>query len=677
MKAYKLQNLTCAHCAATIEDRLSKLESVLAVRLQFATLDLHVDTTDLDDVKRTIASIEPEVRLVEPEAPALEPLAARWPVLLGATLVLAALLVAQALGWEGGVWTQAALAGVYLVAGWAVLKAAFLNLLRGHVFDENFLMSLATLAAWVVGAGAESASVMVFYQWGEILQGRAVERSRRSLGALLAARPRAARVVDQEGLREMSPDVVVPGTVFEVRAGELVPLDGIIVEGTGLVDTASLTGETVPVSVAPGSEVSAGTVSLGILRLKSLRPFSESVWAGIVASVDEALARKAPLDRFITRFARTYTPTVLVLAIFLFGTLALVGLSWHDALYRSLVLLVISCPCALVVSIPLTYLAAIGAASRKKLLIRDAGALDRLARVNAAAFDKTGTLTEGKPRLKALVPAEGTSEDRLRSVLDVGFAASSHPLAKTWGSAQAAADAVESKGQGVTFSFGGGTAAMGRRSFLKAQGFPGVPSGEDAATTVHAAAGSGYLGRVDFEDPAKADTPAALQELRSLGVQPLALLSGDTPAVVSAWGQRWGVTAQGGLLPQDKLAFVDRWESEGRRTLYVGDGLNDAPVLARASVGASLGAGASAAAIETADVAVLDSSPLQAARLVRLGRRTRGILYQNIGLALGLKALFMVLGGLGLAGLWEAVFADVGVALLAVANSLRAARNLS
>jgi Cd2+/Zn2+-exporting ATPase len=557
------------------------------------------------------------------------------------------------------------------------LKAAFLNLFRGRVFDENFLMSVATLAAWAVGAGAESASVMIFYQWGEFLQDRAVERSRRSLGALLADRPRVVRLVESGEFRETAPETADVGAEYEVRTGEQVPLDGIVLDGQGLVNTASLTGETLPVSVEVGSEIAAGSVSLGVFRLRSVRPFAETAWAGIVASVDQALAQKAPLDKFITRFARTYTPAVLVLALTLFAVLAAVGLPWHDALYRSLVLLVISCPCALVVSIPLTYLAAIGAASRQGLLVRDAGALDRLARIDAAAFDKTGTLTEGKPSIHAVVPAAGVPEARLRAVLDSGFGASSHPLARVWTTAQAAQGAVEIKGQGVTFQRDGDRAAIGRRSFLAAQGFPGIPEVEDAATTVHAADPRGYLGRVDFADSAKTDTPAALNTLRSLGLRPLALLSGDAPSVVSAWGRSWGIEAQGGLLPQDKLDFVDRWESEGRRTLFVGDGLNDAPVLARASVGASLGAGASAAAIETADVAILDPSPLQVPRLIRLGRRTRSILYQNIGLAIGLKALFMILGGLGLAGLWEAVFADVGVALLAVANSLRAARNLS
>lgn len=677
MKAYKLENLTCAHCAATIEETLKRMEGVRDVRLQFATLDLHLDADDLDAVRAVIADIEPGVTVVDPLA-TVAPAPTRFPAWLFLALgsaLLAALLVGETFwGWEG--WaTTLAFALLYAAAGWPVLKTAFLDLSKGRWFDENFLMAAATLAAWVVGAGAEAVSVMIFYQWGEYLQDRAVESSRRSLGSLLAARPRVARVVEGENLVERSPDAVAAGTEYEVRAGEQVPLDGVVLAGVGSVDTGALTGESLPRAVEPGSEVAAGAINLdGVLRLRATRPFAESAWAGIVSSVDEALAKKAPLERFITRFARVYTPGVLALALLLFVGLTLFGVAWHDSLYRSLVLLVISCPCALVVSIPLTYLGAIGAASRQGLLVRDAGALDRLARVDAAAFDKTGTLTEGRPRVRSVV-AVGSDEE-LRSVLDRGFAASSHPLARAWdGSGSAPEGAVETRGQGVVFPWKDAMAVLGRRSFLAAQGVPGVPDDVDADTTVHAGTSLGYLGRVNFEDPAKAETADALAEVRALGVRPLALLSGDVPAVVSEKGRAWGMDeVHGGLLPADKLSFVERWESEGKKVLFVGDGMNDAPVLARASVGVSLGAGASAAAIETADVAILDGSPRQVARLLRLGRRTKEILYQNIALALGLKALFMVLGGLGLAGLWEAVFADVGVALLAVANSLRAGR---
>jgi Cd2+/Zn2+-exporting ATPase len=593
------------------------------------------------------------------------------------TGILAGLLVAGAFGWTGGWVATAIYAVLYLVTGWPVIRLAVRNLLQGQVFDENFLMALATAAAWFVAAGAEAASVMVFYRWGEFLQDRAVIRSRRSLGALLAARPRVVRVIASDSTTNRDPSEVPPGTVFEVRSGEQIPLDGEVLSGTGSVDTAALTGESLPRGVGPGDEVQAGTLNLdAVLRIRSSRPFSESLWSGILASVDLALQKKAPLERFVTRFARTYTPAVLVLATALFAVLVLVGLPWQDSLYRSLVLLVISCPCALVISIPLTYLGAIGAGSRKGLLIRDAGALDRLARVNASAFDKTGTLTEGHPRVKSLVPAR--TEAELRACLDAGFAASSHPLGRAWGSGSPApSDAVETRGQGVVFVLAGQRCAVGRREFLVGQGFTGVPEAEDLATVVHAASAAGYLGRVEFEDPAKADSAGALADLRTLGLSPQALLSGDAPVVVSAWGKTWAVDeARGGLLPGDKLDFVDGWETEGKRVLFVGDGMNDAPVLARATVGVSLGAGASAAAIETADVAVLDGSPRQIPRLVRLGRRTRKLLYQNIVLALGIKAVFFVLGGLGLAGLWEAVFADVGVALLAVANSLRAARSL-
>ena len=677
MKSYKLQNLTCAHCASVIEETLGSLKTVKSVRLQFATLDLHIEGSDLEEVRRVVGQIEPEVQVVDPTtevAAAPQKSSFPWALTLS-TVTLVSLLVSESfLGFRGWLpWSAFAL--VYAVAGWTVLRTAVLNLSQGRFLDENFLMTVATMAAWVVGAEAEAASVMVFYQWGEWLQDRAVERSRRSLSALLASRPRNVRVLSEGASEDRDPDTVETGTIFEVRAGEQIPLDAVVLVGVGSVDTSGLTGESLPHSVEPGSTVDAGSINLdGVLHLKALRPFGESIWAGIVASVDRALANKAPLDRFITRFAQVYTPAVLTLALLLFLGLMIGGIPWQDSLYRSLVLLVISCPCALVVSIPLTYLGAIGAASRKGLLVRDAGALDRLARVDAAAFDKTGTLTEGRPRVREIVAVRGQEE--LHDVLDHGFAASSHPLARAWEPQSQAPEGTEVRGQGVSFFWKGQRAAIGRRSFLASQGFSGIPEGDDVVTTVHAATESGYLGRVDFEDPPKADTPTALAELRALGITSHALLSGDSPRVVEDWGRAWGLEARGGLLPEDKLSFVAKWEDAGRRVLFVGDGLNDAPVLARASVGVSLGAAASVAAMETADVAVLDSSPRQVARLVRLGRRTRTLLYQNIVLALGLKGVFMVLGGLGLAGLWEAVFADVGVALLAVANSLRAGKSL-
>ncbi len=681
MRTYKLENLSCAHCAASIEQALEGLECVQSARLQFATLDLHLDTTDLDQVKKTIESIEPGVRLLEGKDPLPQANShlewTRWLILAGGSLALTALLVAQALGWKAQLLADLAYGVLYVGLGWSVLRTATLNLVRGRVFDENFLMSVATLAAWVVGAGAEAASVMIFYQWGEALQEHAVGRSRRSLGALLASRPRLVRVVEAgQETHELVPEEVPAGTVFEVRAGEQIPLDGVVLSGVGSVDTSALTGESLPRTVEAGVEVSAGFLNGdGVLRLRSLRPFSESVWAGVVSSVDQALAKKAPLDRFITRFARSYTPAVLALALLLFLSLTLVGLAWQESLYRSLVLLVISCPCALMVSVPLTYLGAIGAASKKGLLIRDAGALDRLAKVNAAAFDKTGTLTKGKLQVKQVLPS-GPPES-LRAFLSAGFSASSHPLSKAWGTVGTAPEkASEFPGQGVVFTLGGVRAAIGSRQFLAQQDFPGIPAEEDSTTTVHAANEHGYLGRVEFEDAAKPDASSALAELKSLGIHPLAMLSGDSPREVERWGSLWGLEARGGLLPDDKSAFVQEWTRQGKQVVFVGDGLNDAPVLACASVGVSLGAGASAAAMETADVAILDTSVRQVGRLVRLGRRTRVILYQNIGLALGLKAVFLVLGGMGLAGLWEAVFADVGVALLAVANSLRAAKPL-
>lgn len=575
----------------------------------------------------------------------------------------------------------------YALCGYDVLRQMLRNIMRGDIFNEFTLMGGATIAAIALGQLPEAVGVMLFYRIGEFMQERAAGNSRRSVKALLAARPTTAHeLLDDGATRDVSPEDLGPGSRILVRPGEKIPLDGTVLEGESQVDASPLTGESVPVRLSPGGQVHAGTINLnGALTVEVTAPFAESSIARILEMVENAAARKAPTERFITRLARWYTPAVSGLALLVAVLPPLFGLgSFQEWIYRALVLLVISCPCALLISIPLGYFGGIGAASRRGILIKGGAVLDNLRDIRVAAFDKTGTLTEGVFEVNAVLPMPSVSREELLSVAALAESRSNHPIARSVLRAALAAglgtekDAAvsamrEIPGKGVEVTADGAQVLAGNAALLEAYNITPLPV-DIPGSVVQVARDGRALGALVVSDRIKPQAPGALEALRRLGVDVLAMLTGDRQSQARPVAKELGLDVlKADLLPEDKASALEAL-GPTRQTLMVGDGINDAPVLATAGVGVAMGGLGSEAAIETADVVILDDNPQRLPELLRIARRTRRIVWENIVLALGIKGLFMGLGIVGLSGLWEAVFADVGVALLAVLNASRAGR---
>ncbi|NCB22522.1 MAG: heavy metal translocating P-type ATPase [Deltaproteobacteria bacterium] len=584
----------------------------------------------------------------------------------------------------------------YILCGYEVLSVGLKSILKGDFFNEFTLMGGATIAAIALGQLPEAVGVMLFYCVGEFVQERAAGRSRRSIKALLAARPSIAHEMLPDGTtRDVEPEALGPGSHILVRPGEKIPLDGAVLEGESQVDTSPLTGESVPQRIAPGSRVLAGTINLNAaLRVEVTTAFADSSIARILEMVENAVARKAPTERFITRMARWYTPAVTGIALLVAVLPPLFGLGpFSQWIYRALVLLVISCPCALLISIPLGYFGGIGAASRRGILIKGGAVLDSLRDIRVAALDKTGTLTEGVFEVNAVLPAPGISEEELLAAAALAESRSNHPIARSvLRAAQnrgiATDDACltgmeEMPGMGVVASITTNTDAAtatattellaGNAALLTSRGLTPVEV-NIPGSVVQVAKGGKLLGALVVADRLKPQSPQAIEALRHLGVQHIAMLTGDREEQARPVAQQLKLDSlRAGLLPEDKAGALEAL-GPVKNTIFVGDGINDAPVLATAGVGVAMGGLGAEAAIETADVVILDDNPARLPELLRIARRTRAIVWQNIVMALGIKGLFMALGIVGLSGLWEAVFADVGVALMAVLNAARAGK---
>ena len=571
----------------------------------------------------------------------------------------------------------------YGVIGWDVLWRAGRNLTRGQIFDEHFLMSLATIGALAIGEYPEAVFVLLFYQVGELFQSCAVGRSRRSIAALMDIRPDTARVERDGALEEVDPDEVSSGDVIVIKPGERVPLDGVILEGSSALDTAALTGESLPRSVSPGADVISGCINLtGLLRVQVTKPFEESTVARILELVENASGRKARAEAFITKFARYYTPAVVVAAVLLalIPPLFFQG-GWGDWLGRACSFLVISCPCALVISVPLAFFGGIGGASRAGILIKGGNYLEALANTETVVFDKTGTLTRGVFNVTAIHPEQEREADLLE-LAALAESWSDHPIAHSIREAYGAeldtsrvTGVEERSGRGVQVQVDGRTVCVGNDTLMEEIGIAWHPC-HQVGTTVHVAVDGVYMGHLVISDQVKEDAADAIRALRACGVRKTVMLTGDAQAVGEDVARRLGldeVHAQ--LLPADK---VDRVEDLLRQTsprgalAFVGDGINDAPVLSRADIGIAMGALGSDAAIEAADVVLMDDKPSKIALAIRIARKTRSIVRQNIVFALGVKFLVLGLGAFGLANMWEAVFADVGVSVIAILNSMRA-----
>ncbi len=572
----------------------------------------------------------------------------------------------------------------YFVIGWDILWKAVRNIAHGQVFDENFLMCIATIGALVLGEYAEAVGVMLFYQVGELFQSYAVGRSRRSIAQLMDIRPDSANVERDGQIVQVDPDEVAVGEVIVVRPGEKVPLDGVVLEGSSALDTAALTGESAPRDVAPGGELLSGCVNLtGLLKVRVTKEFGQSTVAKILDLVENASSKKAKAENFITKFARYYTPAVVIGAVLLAVIPSLVTGQWGVWVHRALIFLVISCPCALVISIPLSFFGGIGGASARGILVKGGNYLELLAQTETVVFDKTGTLTRGVFELSALHPAPGVSQEELLEAAALAECHSSHPIAQSlrraWGrdiDPGRTESVREVPGHGVSAQVDGTQVLAGNDKLMAREGIPCLPC-SDTGTLVYVAREGKYLGCAVISDQVKQTAPAAIAALKARGIRTV-MLTGDSHAVGQAVAGQLGldeVHAQ--LLPADK---VDRLEdllahkSPKGVLAYVGDGVNDAPVLSRADVGIAMGGIGSDAAIEAADVVLMDDDPAKLIQAMDIARKCLRIVRENIVFALAVKGLFLILGALGVASMWEAVFADVGVAVIAILNASRMLR---
>lgn len=595
-----------------------------------------------------------------------------WPrLMLAAVLLAAGLLTSDAV-------CILCFAAAYLLAGYDILLSALGNIRQGHIFDENFLMAVASLGAMLMGEYAEGVAVLFLYQVGEWFQDQAVDRSRASITALMDLRPDHATLLDHGTPRTVSPEQVAVGSLILIRPGEKVPLDGVVTEGASSLNTVALTGESLPRDAAVGDRVISGSVNLsGLLTVRVESVYSESTVSKILHLTEESGQHKAQTEKFITRFARVYTPAVCLAAVLLAVLPSLFDGQWMVWIRRALTFLVISCPCALVISVPLTYFSGIGGASRKGVLIKGANHLETLAKLDTAVFDKTGTLTKGSFTVTEVCPVQGTAAELLE-LAALAECSVTHPIGKSllaaWGKEidHARLGTVqETAGHGVMAQVDGRTVHAGNAKLMTSLGFD-VPEAAQTGTIVHVAADGLYRGYIVIADEVKPTARQAMDALKEMGVRRLAMLTGDRQAVADDMAMRLGLTdVHAQLLPQDKVARLESMLGSGA-VAYVGDGINDAPVLRRADVGIAMGGMGSDAAMEAADVVLMDDDPVKLPLAIRLARRTMGIVRQNIVFALGVKAIVMVLGAMGIANMWIAVFADVGVAMLAILNAMRA-----
>ncbi|OIQ12649.1 heavy metal translocating P-type ATPase [Neomoorella thermoacetica] len=694
---YTLAGLDCASCAAKIEQELRKIKGLEGVTVNFASQSVELPPELAVAAQEAISRVEPGVRLVEqgdrrPAAAEEEGEEKRTLYLIVAAGLLLGVgfLFNQQLHRTPYAWAEyAVLLAAYLLVGGPVIQTAFRNLVRGQVFDENFLMSVATLGAIAIHRLPEAGAVMLFYAVGEYFQERAVNRSRRSITALLDIRPDYANLKVNGETRQVRPEEVAVGQLIIVKPGERVPLDGEVLEGTSFVDTSALTGESVPRKVEAGEKVLAGMVNTqGLLTVRVTKPYAESSVARILELVENAAGRKAPTEQFITAFSRYYTPAVVfgALAVAVVPPLVIPGATFSEWIYRALVLLVISCPCALVISVPLGYFGGIGGASRRGILIKGANFLDALAGLHTVVFDKTGTLTRGVFRVTRVVPYNGFSAEELLSLAAHAEAFSTHPIARSIQEAygrEIPPDVVgeyqEIAGHGISAVVGGKRVLAGNDRLMHREGIAHDVCDLEG-TGVHVAVDGTFAGYIIISDELKPDAKEAIARLKELGVKQTIMLTGDEESVARRVAESLGLDAYfAELLPEDKVTKVEELaaclaERRKQKLAFVGDGINDAPVITRADVGVAMGALGSDAAIEAADVVLMEDKPSRLATAVEIARYTGRIVRQNVVLALGVKAFFLALGAYGVATIWEAVFADVGVTLVAIFNASRTLR---
>ncbi len=689
MEKYNLRNLDCASCAATIEESLMKLDEVKFVSVSFATASMTIDTDNFEKVINKIKEVEPDVELEDASKEntrvPVNLLIANKRALMKATagilLLFTGIIFNERLhNTPYHIAEYLVFISAYLIVGWKVLALAVKNIIRGRVFNEYFLMSIATLGAFAIDQMPEAVAVMLFYVVGELFQDIAVNKSRRSIKSLLEIRPDYAHQKLDGAIKKVSPEELNIGDVIIVKAGEKIPLDGLVTDGNSFIDTSALTGESVPRSIKPNDEVLAGMINQsGLITVKVTKPFGESSISKILEMVENAASRKAETEKFITTFAKYYTPVVVfgALLLALLPPLFISEATFSDWIYRALVVLVISCPCALVISIPLGYFGGIGGASRRGILVKGSNFLDALTQVKTVVFDKTGTLTKGEFKVSGIFPSNDFDE---KSVLEYAAYAefnSNHPIAKSiiesyrqeFDSSRIK-EVEEIPGFGVKALIDNKEIVAGNDNLLHKENIE-HDTCEVEGSVVHVVIEKKYAGYMVISDNLKEDSIDTIKQLGNKGINTV-MLTGDNYYSAGIFARKLGITEYyAELLPEDKVEHIERMLNKKDKVAFVGDGINDAPVLARADVGFAMGALGSDAAIETADVVLMTDSPSKVVDAIDIASRTRKIVWQNIIFALGVKMIFIVLGIFGIATMWEAVFGDMGVAIIAILNATR------
>ncbi len=603
-----------------------------------------------------------------------------WRIIIGAAVLAAAVLLSL-----NNEWLQIALFIIsYIIVGGDVVKRAVKNIFKGQVFDENFLMSIATIGAFFIGEYPEGVAVMLFYQVGELFQSYAVGKSRKSIASLMDIRPDYANVKKGDELVKVDPDEVQIGDIIVIKAGEKIPLDGKVIEGSSMIDTSALTGESVPREVEVGSDILSGCINInGVITAEVTQEFGESTVSKILDLVENASSKKSNSEQFITKFARYYTPVVVIIAVFLaiIPPLVIDGATFSDWIYRALAFLVVSCPCALVISIPLSFFGGIGGASKKGVLVKGSNYLEALAETEIVVFDKTGTLTKGVFNVQEIHP-EGVSKEELLELTAHAESYSNHPISLSLKRAYSKeidngriSDVEEISGHGVIATVDGKKVMAGNIKLMKMMDIPYF-KGELIGTIVHVAVNNKYIGYIVIADEVKEDSAQAIKELKAANIKQTVMLTGDNKSIGSKVAKELGLDkVYAELLPADKVEKLEELfsqKSKKGKLAFVGDGINDAPVLARADIGIAMGGLGSDAAIEAADVVIMTDEPSKIATTMKISKKTLKIAHQNIVFAIGIKIIVLILSAFGITTMWAAIFADVGVTIIAVLNAFRA-----
>lgn len=678
-KVYRLDGLDCANCAAKIERSVQQINGVENAQVDFISTKLTIVAPEKDiervseEAKAVINKLEPEVEVNNIQTEKNEESAKGKIIQIATALVGLGLLLIFSPVMP---WKLVAYLILYLWIGYDVLKTALINIFHGEIFDENFLMAIATIGAIAIGEYPEAVAVMLFYQVGEFFQDYAVEKSRKSIRSLLAIRPDSANLIQNGAVKKVAPETIKVGDQILIKPGEKVPLDGIVKEGNSMLDTSALTGESVPRSIYPTDQILSGFINQsGQLTVEVTTTFGESTVSKILDLVENASSKKAPAENFITSFARYYTPIVVGLAVLLAVVPPLVtGDPFYDWIYRALTFLVISCPCALVISVPLSFFGGIGGASKAGILIKGSNYIETLANVETLVFDKTGTLTKGVFEVQQVE----TTIDRNVFLRYVASAeqSSSHPIAQSIVKyvdqpLLPVSELKEIAGFGISVMIETHRLLVGNEKLL-AEARVSFPVIDQIGTIVYVTMDGNYIGHLVIADELKDNVAEALEKAKELGVKRTVMLTGDNQRIADTIGKKIGIDqVYSELLPEDKVHYLEEELKREHKTAFVGDGMNDAPVLARSDIGIAMGGLGSDAAIEAADVVIMDDQPAKIPVAIRIARKTMSIVKQNIVFAIGVKILVLILGALGFATMYAAVFADVGVTVIAVVNAMR------